>query len=153
LGAFSPSASSDLGVNVSGIALDSSGNVLLSGLTTVPNFPTTPGVLQSRFNGSPYSGYLSKLDSTGARLLFSTFYGPLTRISAPRPDAQENIWFSGSTADPTSLNLAPNSLVLGTSLIAELAPDASRILFSELLPNGVASQDLQVNPDATLLAT
>ena len=153
LGAFPPVASSDLGVSISGIALDGTKNVLVSGLTILPNFPTTSGVVQPKLAGSPYSGFLSKFDSTGSTLLFSTYYGLLSHISPPRVDAQGNIWLSGSTTDASSLVLAPDSVVLGNSLIAEVAPDASRVLFSALLPNGVTSQDLQVNPDSTITAT
>ncbi|MGA2880200.1 MAG: hypothetical protein ABSG13_14730 [Bryobacteraceae bacterium] len=47
--------------------------------------------------------------------------------------------------------LHPNSLNLGGSLIAELAPDGSSVPFSELLSNGVAGQDLVLNPDGSLL--
>jgi len=108
--------------------------------------------VQPKLAGSPYSGFLSKFDSTGSTLLFSTYYGLLSHISPPRVDAQGNIWLSGATTDAGSLVLAPNSVVLGNSLIAEIAPDASRVLFSALLPNGVTSQDLQVNPDSTIPA-
>lgn len=153
LGAFPPVASSDLGVSISGMALDATNNVLVSGLTILPNFPTTSGVVQPKLAGSPYSGFLSKFDSTGSTLLFSTYYGLLSHISPPRVDVRGNIWLSGSTTDASSLVLAPNSVVLGNSLIAEVAPDASRVLFSALLPNGVSSQDLQVNPDSTVTAT
>jgi uncharacterized protein (TIGR03437 family) len=75
------------------------------------------------------------------------------RLSAPRLDAQDNIWFTGSVTDPTSVPLQPNSLTLGGSLIAELAPDGSSVLFSELLPNGELGQDLVLNPDGSLTAT
>ena len=94
--------------------------------------------MQPKLAGSPYSGFLSKFDSTGSTLLFSTYYGLLSHISPPRVDAQGNIWLSGATTDAGSLVLAPNSVVLGNSLIAEIAPDASRVLFSALLPDGAA---------------
>ena len=60
------------------------------------------------------------------------------------------VWITGSVFDPSGLPLHPNSLDLGGSLIAELAPDGSSVLFSELLPTGVAGQDLVLNPDGSL---
>jgi uncharacterized protein (TIGR03437 family) len=42
---------------------------------------------------------------------------------------------------------------LGDDLIAEIAPDGSGVLFSELLPNGMAAQDLALNPDGSLTVT
>ena len=92
------------------------------------------------------------MDFTGAHLLFSTYYGMANRLSAPRLDAQGNIWFTASVTDPASVPLHPGSLTLGGSLIAELAPDGSSVLFSELLPNGELGQDLALNPDGSLTA-
>ena len=75
-------ASSDLvPTPLGGIALDASGNVVLAGVTDDPNFPTTSGAIQPQLattqgpSGSPGNGFLAKLSSTGASLLFSTFYG------------------------------------------------------------------------------
>jgi uncharacterized protein (TIGR03437 family) len=138
---------------LAGIAVDSSGNVVVAGTTTAPNFPVTSGTQLQDLVPIP-NGFVAKLDSSGTNLLFSRYYGGagVTHLSPPRLDALGDIWISGSIYDRTGLVLAPNSLVLGNSLIAELAPDGSSVLFSELLPNGVAGQDLALNPDASLTA-
>ena len=162
---------------VGGIALDSSGNVVLAGITAGPNFPITSGAIQplpaAPQNGAVSSGdgFVAKLDSTGARLLFSTYYGIASAsgstsgsflISYPyligsnfapprlRLDGQGDIWITESLADFSGLALHPSSLVLGYALIAELAPDGSSVLFSELAPDGMAGQDLVLNPDGSL---
>jgi uncharacterized protein (TIGR03437 family) len=148
-------------MTLSGIAVDGDGNVIMTGTTLSADFPVTPGVVQSRIArptattgaaNSPYNGFVSKLDTSGARLIFSTYYGLLQHVAAPVVDAQGNVWVSGTVTDPTTLPLASDSLVLGGSIVAELAPDASRVLFSELLPNGVAGQNLGLNPDGSLTA-
>jgi uncharacterized protein (TIGR03437 family) len=144
---------------VSGVAVDAGGNVVMTGSTNAPSLPVTAGALRPQF-ASPQSeaagstdGFVAKVDSTGSRLLFSTYYGMENSVSAPRLDAQGNIWFTASVSDRTSVPLPPQSLNLGGSLIAELTPDGSSVLFSELLSNGVAGQDLVLNPDGSLTAT
>jgi uncharacterized protein (TIGR03437 family) len=142
---------------VNGIALDAAGDVVVTGITNAPSVPVTAGALQSQFatleTGKGYTnGFVSKVDSTGSRLLFSTYYGMASSFSAPRLDAQGNIWFTASVADPTSVPLQPHSLILGGSLIAEIAPDGSSVMFSELLPDGELGQDLVLNPDGSLTA-
>ncbi len=121
------------------------------GITTELNFPVTAGALLPGFTGT-YDSFVAKLDSTGARLLFSTLYGAADNAAPPklRLDAQGDVWITEPTPGPSGVVLHPNSLVLGGALIAELAPDGSSVLFSELLPDGVAGQDLVLNSDGTL---
>jgi Beta-propeller repeat len=73
------------------IAVDSSGNAYVTGLTTSPNFPITAGAYQtvcapipnntgesdaaSNCNSSDYSVFVTKLNSTGTGLVYSTFLG------------------------------------------------------------------------------
>jgi uncharacterized protein (TIGR03437 family) len=146
-------------MTLSGVAVDSNGNVVVTGTTDGPSLPVTAGALQPQFANSqddglgPDNGFVAKLDSTGSSLLFSTYYGMDYNLSAPRLDAHGDIWITGSVFDRSGLVLHPNSLVLGGSLMAELAPDGSSVLFSELLSNGVAGQDLVLNPDGSLTVT
>ena len=143
---------------LSGMAVDNAGNLVVTGTTDAPSIPITAGALQPKFANpqgfqlGPINGFVAKVNATGTNLLFSTYYGIDNALSAPRLDAQGNIWITGSVADQSGLVLHPNSLNLGGSLIAELAPDGSSVLFSELLSNGVAGQDLALNPDGSLLA-
>jgi uncharacterized protein (TIGR03437 family) len=146
---------------VGGIALDSSGNVVLTGVNSDPNFPIASGAIQPQLAGAqdgsaaPSNGFVTKLDSKGAKLLFSTYYGIVSGVVPPvlRLDAQGDIWITESLAGTSGLVLHPNSLVLGDNLIGEIAPDGSGVLFSELLPNGMAAQDLALNPDGSLTVT
>ena len=55
------------------IALDSSDNPVVTGWTWSSTFPTTPGALQTTFQGGTYDAFVSKLTSTGSALLWSTF--------------------------------------------------------------------------------
>jgi beta propeller repeat protein len=62
-----------------GIAVDSSGNVYLTGETDSDDFPTTSGAFQESFpctNPSlPYSAFVTKINPSGTTLSYSTYLG------------------------------------------------------------------------------
>jgi len=63
--------------------VDSSGNAYVTGTTSSPNFPTTPGGFQPAFAGGrsnqegqyPTDAYVTKLNATGSALVYSTYLG------------------------------------------------------------------------------
>ncbi len=56
------------------IAINSQNHVLVTGMTTAQNFPTTPGSLQPVFQpGSGVNGFFSKFDLAAGALLYSTY--------------------------------------------------------------------------------
>lgn len=58
------------------LAVDTSGNVYLTGTTGSPNFPTTADAFDTSFNGGPTDVFVTKLNPTGsAPLVYSTFLG------------------------------------------------------------------------------
>lgn len=58
-----------------GIAVDRFGNAYVVGRTASRDFPTTPNALQMTASGNGDNGFIFKLDPTGSRLLFSTYFG------------------------------------------------------------------------------
>jgi len=63
-----------------GIAVDSSGNAYVTGLTSTADFPVTAGAFQTVYcNGSTSGGcinaFITKLNSTGTALVYSTYLG------------------------------------------------------------------------------
>lgn len=58
----------------SGIVVDKFDNAYISGLTQ-SGYPTTSGAYQTVYGGGSYDGFLTKLDSSGSSLLFSTYIG------------------------------------------------------------------------------
>lgn len=64
------------------VAVDSQGNVWITGATVSPNFPVTPNAWQSTFHGEVDIGperygdaFVAELNATGAKLLYSTYLG------------------------------------------------------------------------------
>jgi hypothetical protein len=56
------------------VALDSTGNVYVTGTTLSANFPVTGGAFQTVNHGS-YDAFISKMDSLGTTMLYSTYLG------------------------------------------------------------------------------
>ncbi len=90
------------------IALDSSNNVYVGGWTLSPNFPTTSGAYQTTFGGmEPQNfffnlgdGFVTKLNSTGSALVYSTYFGGGgdDMVSALAVDSSGNAYVTGSTS-------------------------------------------------------
>jgi len=58
-----------------GIALDGSRNTYITGYSNSSDFPTTTGAYDNDFNGGDYDVFITKVNSTGTDLLYSTFLG------------------------------------------------------------------------------
>ena len=65
----------------SGLAVDSSGNAYLTGATESFDFPTTAGAFQATLAGDG-DAFITKLNSTGSGLLYSTYLGGAILIVA-----------------------------------------------------------------------
>ena len=57
------------------IALDTNGNVFVTGMTQSENFPATEGAYDTSYNGGNYDVFISKLNYTLTSLLASTYLG------------------------------------------------------------------------------
>ncbi len=57
------------------IAVDSTGNAFVTGYTNDSAFPTTAGAYDTSYNGGSFDVYVSKLNSSGTALIYSTLLG------------------------------------------------------------------------------
>lgn len=62
------------GGSANGIAVDSSGNAYVVGDTDSSDFPVTPGAFNASCTTCP-NMFITKLDSTGSQLVYSTYFG------------------------------------------------------------------------------
>lgn len=127
-----------------GLAIDSTDHLYIVGTTSSPDFPVTPGVVQSKPGGN-YSALVTKLKPDGAAIAWSTLLGGdgNNGIIGARVDAKGNVHVHGhSDGDliPVSAD-APQPKRAGRSdcFVAALSPDAGKILHATWL--GGAQQE------------
>jgi beta-propeller repeat-containing protein len=92
-------------INISGIALDSSGNAYVTGGTRSDNFPVTPDAFQDTLHGGGalgFDAFLTKLNSTGSGLLYSTYLGGSGEDNGASVavDATGDVYVTGWTSSP-----------------------------------------------------
>ncbi|HEV2687085.1 MAG TPA: IPT/TIG domain-containing protein, partial [Bryobacteraceae bacterium] len=102
------------------IAVDSSGNVIVSGASDSRAFPTR-AFFQTTF--SSRAGFVAGLDSTLSHLLFSTYLGDGRPFEARVvvPDGNGNILLAGATLSPSSLFIGGDpglSYTVGSLVVA-----------------------------------
>jgi len=137
------------GDTVRALALTSDGGVVVAGLAQGGGIPVTPGAFQTKFRaqpagyGSPANVFVTRLNSTGTALEFSTFLGGsiLEQFSGMQLDTQENVWVTGTTFSSDFPSL-PDGLATGDEFVVQLAADGSRLLNTQMLPAGGAGQAL-----------
>jgi hypothetical protein len=85
-----------------GLVLNQAGEIHLLGISNSPDFPTTPGALQSRLAGG-FDTFLSRFDASAERLLYSSYFGgsgeDICGVDGKNlsVDRQGGMWFVGMT--------------------------------------------------------
>ena len=91
-----------------GIAVDGSGNAYVTGYTNSNNFPVV-NALQGTHNFGVYDAFVSKLNSSGNALLYSTYLGGggVDKGSAIAVGASGIAYVTGETTPNTNIGAAP----------------------------------------------
>ena len=101
------------GATARGMAVDSTGNVIVAGTTNSDDYPVTPGAFQTAYSagappfpvvpGSSYrdpppaTGYITKINATGTGLIWSSYFGGsyADQITGMAVDPKGDIYVSG----------------------------------------------------------
>jgi uncharacterized protein (TIGR03437 family) len=147
-------------VQINAVASDSAGNVVVAGSAPRGAFPTTPGVVQPTVPEDPefpgfiqWAGFIAKLNSTGANLLWSTYFGGsfAQGVTALAVDPFGTVAVTGYS-NPNSLPAAPNVPLLGDSFAARLSGDGRSLQNLYVGPNGSSGMGLVLSPAGTFVA-
>jgi hypothetical protein len=92
------------GESASGVAVDSIGNAYLIGGTSSSDFPVTPGAFNANCGPCP-SIFITKLNSTGSQLVYSTYFGGTTSVGGDSAvgiavDSSGSAYVTGSSHTP-----------------------------------------------------
>ena len=152
--------------NAYAIAVDSGGNAYVTGFTTSTNFPTTAGGFQTvkpSVSGQD-SVFVTKLNSNGTGLVYSTFLGGSTNDMghAIALDAGGNAYmtgFSQSTDFPTMAgayqSTKPTAAYQDTAFVTKLNSAGTSLVYSTFLggSGGSTGYGIAVDPSGAAYVT
>ena len=129
---------------INGLAVDMAGNAYVAGFAGSRDFPTTPGALQTSFNGPGQmgnffsgDGFVTKLNPTGTALLYSTFLGGAggDLANGVAVDQAGNAYVTGNTGSsnfPISPDAPQRSITgfSGSGFVTKLNPAGSAVVWS-----------------------
>jgi hypothetical protein len=129
-----------------GVALDKEGCIYVAGNTTNPNFPTTPGALQTSLKGPSNASaahgdaFVMKLSPAGDHIIYSTFLGGTGPDICGKiaVDAEGNAYVLGATSSkdfPVTSGAfqttyrGKDDTGHGDIFVAKLSPDGSKLVY------------------------
>jgi uncharacterized repeat protein (TIGR01451 family) len=99
-----------------GVAVDSSFNVYVAGWTSSGDFPTSSSAFQQSAAQAGIHGFVTKLDATGANLLYSTYLAgtnaasnPVDKITGLAIDTKGDAFVTGTTTSTNSASGFPST--------------------------------------------
>jgi hypothetical protein len=120
------------------IAVDTSGSAYVTGITGSADFPTTSGAFQTSFKGGFIDAFITKLNSTGSELIYSTYLGGLNAYgNGIAIDTSENAYITGE-ASAFAFPITPGAFQtiangLSDAFVTKLNPSGSELIYSTYL--------------------
>jgi len=120
------------------IAVDSLGNAYVTGDAASGEFPTTVGALQTTSGGGGFDAFVSKLNSDGSALIYSTYLGGSGGDGGDgvAVDAAGNAYVTGTTSStdfPTTPGAVQTTLRGANLFISKLNSTGSALIYSTYL--------------------
>lgn len=151
---YSSYAGGNGGGFAAGVAVDGSGNAYIVGRIPSADLVTV-GAIQPSYGGGGEDGYLTKIDSSGTSIVYSTYLGGSAADNAYgiAVDGSGNAFISGSTASsdfPTNAAFQP-TFGGGTqdAFIAEIDAAGSSLVYSSYLGGSGDEQGTGIGIDAS----
>lgn len=134
------------------IAIDSEGNLYVAGFAYSDVFPTTSGAFQTSITGT--SGFITKLNSAGSQILYSTLLGLGTAIDDIAVGSDGSAYVIGLDY-LKKLPLTGNALYSdgGRGYVTRLDPTGSRLMHSTRIPGTYNSLGLALGTDGSAYIT
>ena len=143
--------------NGAGIAVDSSGNAYVTGSTTSTDFPTVNPLRASL--GANSNAFVTKFNSAGSALVYSTYLGGSTNTSAATSiavDSSSNAYVTGETdaidfptVNPIQSTCLPCSADGGDAFVTELNSAGSDLVYSTYLGGSALSYGYGIAVDSS----
>ena len=129
------------------VAVDADGNVYVTGSTTAPTFPGVNGASLQPANAGAYDAFVSKIDPSGAAIVFSTFLGGSGNDNgyALAIDGSGSIYLAGSTDSTIFPGVGAGSIQAANAgaidaFVTKLDPTGAHIVYSTFL--GGSGEDI-----------
>jgi hypothetical protein len=141
-GTAAPSSPADNGAQA--IAVDSSGNMYVTGFTGTVDFPTASPE-QAAYGGGLYDVFVTKIDPSGSTLIYSTYLGGINdeKAFAIAVDSQGSAYVTGFTQSPnfpttaTAFQPVSTTGILPTNssdaFVTKLSPGGNALVYSTFL--------------------
>ncbi len=125
------------------LALNSKGEVYITGGTESPNFPVTPGVINPTYGGN-IDGFLLHLSANGSTLLNSTYLGTgaYDQSYFVQADKYDNIYVYGQTAGAYPVSAGVYTNPHSGQFIHELNGSLTTTVFSTVFGTGSGNPDI-----------
>ncbi|HKG21622.1 MAG TPA: SBBP repeat-containing protein, partial [Blastocatellia bacterium] len=139
--AYSTFIGDDVADMTTGIAVDSSGNAFLTGLTTA--FPTTPAAFATLIGtGGSLDGFVRKLNASGSALIYSTnFGGSNVEVSNDvAVDGAGNAYVTGLTFSSDYPLVSPLQTRRASIFAAKLNPTGTAFVYSTFFGGSVFNE-------------
>lgn len=144
---------------VYGTALDAAGNIVFTGETGAPDFPATPGAVQTTLRGYT-DAFISKIDPTGQQFVYSTYFGGSGRETsfAVAVDASGNTYITGVTGS-YDLPTTPSAFIkacpgiCNSPFAAKFGPDGSLIYSTYLGASNAVARAIAVDSQGSAYVT